>query len=83
MPKHEKYLRSFVERIEEFSILEVSVAIRRQELTPANGLLQALLRFRDRKFKSVILFMDEADLLSAEILAMLKNVIEEVRTRDS
>jgi hypothetical protein len=83
LPKHEKYLRSFVERIEEFSILEVSVAIRRQELTPANGLLQALLRFRDRKFKSVILFMDEADLLSAEILAMLKNVIEEVRTRDS
>ncbi len=83
LPKYEKYLRSFVERIEEFSVLEVSVAIRRQELTPANGLLQALLRFRDRKFNSVILFIDEADLLSAEILAMLKNVIEEVRTRYS
>jgi len=70
LPKHEKCLRSFVERVEEFSILEVSVAIRRQELTPENGFLQALLRFQDRKFKSVILFIDEADLLSAEILQL-------------
>jgi hypothetical protein len=37
----------------------------------------------DRKFKSVILLIDESDLLSAEILVMLKNVIEEVRTRYS
>lgn len=81
LPKHERYLRSFFERIEEFSVLEVSVAIRRQELTPENGLLQTLLKFRDRRFSSIILFIDEADLLSAEILAMLKNVIEEVRSR--
>lgn len=83
LPKHESYLRSILERIEEFSVLEVGVAIRRQELTPENGLLQALLKFRDRKFNSVILFIDEADLLSREILAMLKNVVEEVRTRYS
>ena len=81
LSKHERYLRSFFERIDQFSVLEVSVAIRRQELTPENGLLQALLKFRDRKFKSVILFIDEADLLEAEVLALLKNVIEETRTR--
>jgi len=83
LPKHESYLRSLVERIEEFSVLDVGVKIRRQELTPENGLLSTLLRFRDRKFSCVILFIDEADLLGSEILAMLKNVIEEIRTRYS
>lgn len=81
LPKHESLLRSFFENIEEFSVLDVGVAIRHRELTPENGLLQTLLKFRDRKFKSVILFIDEADHLSREVLALLKNVVEEVRTR--
>jgi len=83
LPKHEGLLRSLVENVEEFSVLDIGVAIRRQELTPENGLLQTLLKFRDRKFRSVILFVDEADHLSKEVLALLKNVVEEVRSRYS
>jgi AAA+ ATPase superfamily predicted ATPase len=83
LPKHEKYLKLLVDHIEEFSLLDVGVKIRRQDLTPENGLLEALLKFRDRKFSSVIIFTDEADLLSKEILALLKNVVEEIRTRYS
>jgi len=83
LPKHESMLRSFFENVEEFSVLDIGVAIRHQELTPENGLLQTLLKFRDRKFKSAILFIDEADHLSKEVLALLKNVVEEVRARYS
>ena len=80
LSSHKRYLSKFFEKIEEFSVAEIAIKVRKKELTPDVGLLECLLKFKERKFKAMMILIDEADLLSPELLALLRNTVQEIRT---
>jgi GTPase SAR1 family protein len=74
-----RFLYKVYERVEEFSIAQISVKIREKKLSPELGLLHGLLKLKN-KFQACFILIDEADLLSPESLALIKNTIEQIRS---
>lgn len=72
-------LRNFPEKINELSVAEISIALKRDEKTPKIAFAEGILKLRSRGFSSCYLFIDEADALTDKTLQMIRNVIQEIR----
>ena len=82
LSKYRRFLervKAVPSRIEEFSLFEISLALRKNEKAPQIALMEGILKFRERGFKAIFIFIDEADLVSNEVLAMVKDVVQEMR----
>jgi len=81
--KYKKLLekvKSFPGKVESFSVSEIAISLRNQEKTPEIAFMQAISQYIKRGFKAIILQIDEADLLTNEVLAMLRNCIQELQS---
>jgi len=82
LSKYKRFLetiKGLPSKIEEFSLLDVTLALRKDEKSPQIAFMEGILKFKDRGFVSVYMFIDEADLLADEVLAMMRNTLQEVR----
>jgi len=72
-------IKGLPSKIEEFSLFELAVALRKDQKSPQIAFMDGILKFRERGFESLYMFIDEADLLADEVLAMMRNTLQEVR----
>lgn len=81
--KYQKFLegvKSIPDRVESFSVSEIGVSLRNNEKTPDIAFTEAMLKYTQRGFKGIVLQIDEADLLSDEVLAMIRNCVQELQS---
>lgn len=71
-------IKGLPSKIEEFSLFELAVALRKDQKSPQIAFMDGILKFRERGFESLYMFIDEADLLADEVLAMMRNTLQEV-----
>lgn len=72
--------KQFPGKVESFSVEGVGVSLREGKKTPEIAFMEAISKFIQRGFKAVILQIDEADLLTDEVLAMIRNCVQELQS---
>lgn len=83
LPLHAKIIekaKQLPEKIECFSLFDITVSLRKNELNPEIALLEAILKIKKRGFKATYILLDEADLLTTETIALIRNTVQEVRS---
>ncbi|MEW6528721.1 MAG: ATP-binding protein [Candidatus Micrarchaeota archaeon] len=73
-------VKEIPEKIESFNVFDLSLSLRKGEMDPYRALLESLLKLRKRGFKGAYILIDEADLLTTEALALIRNSIQEIRS---
>ncbi|HII54185.1 hypothetical protein COT30_03620 [Candidatus Micrarchaeota archaeon CG08_land_8_20_14_0_20_49_17] len=73
-------IKDFPEKVESFSLFELSLSIKKGEVDAYRAFLESLLKLRKRGFKGAYILIDEADLLTTETLALIRNGIQEIRS---
>lgn len=73
-------VKELPEKIESFSVFDVAFSLRKGEMDPYRALLESLLKLRKRGFRGAYVLIDEADLLTTEALALIRNGIQEIRS---
>ncbi|MEW5996538.1 MAG: ATP-binding protein [Candidatus Micrarchaeota archaeon] len=83
LPTHKRIIenaKELPEKVESFSLFELSLSLRKGEMDPYRALLESFLKLKKRGFKSAFILIDEADLLATEALALIRNSVQEIRS---
>ena len=73
-------VKGFPGKVESFSVSEIAISLRKEEKAPEIAFMEAISQYIRRGFNAIILQIDEADLLTNEVLAMLRNCIQELQS---
>lgn len=82
LPFHRRIIekaKEIPEKIESFSLFDITVSLRKNEMAPEIAFLEAILKLRKRGFKATYILLDEADLLTTETIALIRNTVQEIR----
>ncbi len=66
--------------IESFSVLQVGLSLQKGEKTPQVAFMECMSNFIKRGFKGIVIIIDEADLLSDQVLAVIRNSVQELQS---
>jgi hypothetical protein len=72
--------KSISGNVESFSVLEFGLSLRKGEKTPQIAFMGCMSKFIKRGFEGIVVLIDEADLLSDEVLAMVRNCVQELQS---
>lgn len=82
LPLHRRMIekaKEIPEQIESFSLFEIGVKLRKNEMSPEIAFLEAIIKLKKRGFKAAYILLDEADLLTTETIALMRNIVQELR----
>lgn len=82
LPLHKKIIekaKEIPQKIESFSLFDITVSLRKNELAPEIAFLEAIIKLKDMGFKAAYILLDEADLLTTETIALIRNAVQELR----
>ncbi len=81
--RYNKFLskvKALPEKIESFSVLQVGMSLHNGEKTSQVAFMECMSKFINRGFKGIVIIIDEADLLSDQVLAMIRNSVQELQS---
>ncbi len=82
LPLHRRIIQKAKEipgQIESFSLFDITVSLRKNDMAPEIAFLEAIMKLKNKGFKAVYILLDEADLLTTETIALIRNAIQELR----
>ena len=72
--------KDFPGTVKSFSVLQIGLEVKEGKKSPQIAFMECMANFVRRGFKGIVIIIDEADLLSDDALALIRNSVQELQT---